>query len=276
MHEVEANGANIPAIGLGTWTLDPGRCADMVPRAVDVGYRHFDTAAAYDNETGVGKGIRASGLDRSELFVTTKVWWPDIGEGDLQRSAEHSLDRLGLDHVDLLLIHWPNPGIPLKESIAALNEARQRGYTKHIGVSNFPAALLQEAASLSKAPLVCNQVEYHPYLGQRKVKAACDRSGTAMVAYCPLFRGGSLFEENAIKSAASRRGKSPAQIVLRWHVQQPGVVCIPRTTRTERLAENFAIFDFELSETEMAAISALSNRNIRLCDFGFSPVWDEA
>jgi diketogulonate reductase-like aldo/keto reductase len=274
MHTVDVQGARIPAIGLGTWTLNSDQCADMVARAAEVGYRHFDTAAIYANERGVGEGMRLSGLDRTEMFVTTKVWWTDIGKGDLQRSAERSLGLLGLDYVDILLIHWPNPRIPLEESIAALNDVRQRKYAKHVGVSNFPTALLARAVELSDAPLVCDQVEYHPYLSQRRVKAFCDQNGMALVSYCPLFRGGPIFDENAVKDAAAAHGKTAAQIVLRWHVQQPGVVCIPRTTRRERLSENFKIFDFELSDIEMSAISDLARPNSRLCDYEFSPAWD--
>ena len=276
MHTVEANGASIPALGLGTWTLKGDACAELVAHALSIGYRHVDTAAAYGNEEAVGAGLRAAGLARDEVFVTTKVWWKDLAATDLRRSAEASLARLGLDRVDLLLIHWPNPAIPLDETIAALNRARQDGLARHIGVSNFPTALLRQALALSDAPLVANQVEHHPYLGQDKVGAACREAGMALVGYCPLHRGGGLFEEPAVAEAARAHGKTPAQVVLRWHVQQAGTVAIPRTTRKERLAENAAIFDFSLSPAEMAAISALDGKGSRLCDYDFSPRWDAA
>jgi diketogulonate reductase-like aldo/keto reductase len=276
MHEVAANGAKIPAIGLGTWTLKGDQCSDLVSHALAAGYRHVDTARMYDNEAAVGAGIKASSVPRDEIFLTTKVWWTDLAPADLERSAEGSLERLGLDHLDLLLIHWPNARIPLEGTIKALNKMRERGLTRHIGVANFPTRLLGEAISLSDAPLVANQVEYHPYLDQTKVHAACRAAGLAMVSYCPLYRGGGLLEEEAIRSAASRLGKTPAQIVLRWHVQQEGVVAIPRTTRKERLVENAAIFDFQLSDAEMAAISALTKTNSRICEHDFSPGegWD--
>lgn len=270
----EANGARIPVLGLGTWTLEGRPCAALVERAIETGYRHLDTAAMYGNEADVGAGLRASGIGRDEVFVTTKVWWTDIASADLRKSAETSLRKLGLDRVDLLLIHWPNPGVPLAESIAALNRARADGLTRHIGVSNFPTGLLGEAIRLSEAPLAVNQVEHHPYLDQRKVYAACRAAGMAMVSYCPLHRGGSLLAEPAVVAAAQAHGKTPGQVVLRWHVQQDGVVAIPRTTRAERLAENAAIFDFELSDAEMAAISALRGGGGRICDFRFSPEWD--
>ena len=276
MHRIKANGADIPAIGMGTWTLKGDQCAELVAAAIDVGYRHIDTAAMYANEDAVGRGIAGSGIARDDIFVTTKVWWTDIAPGDLERSAEQSLARLGLDHVDLLLIHWPNPRIPVADSIGALNRVRERGLARNIGVSNFTTALLDEALRASDAPLVADQVEYHPMLNQDKVHAACRKAGMAMVSYCPLYRGGALFDRPEIVGPARRLGKAPAQIVLRWHVQQDGVVAIPRTTRRERLAENLAVFDFELDAAEMDAISALSSANSRICDFEFSPRWDAA
>lgn len=276
MHDVEANGASIPALGLGTWTLRDDACVDLVAHALSLGYRHVDTASMYRNEEAVGAGLRAAGLPRDEVFVTTKVWWTDLAAADLRRSAEASLGRLGLDAVDLLLIHWPNPQIPLEETIRALNRARRDGLARHIGVSNFPTALLKQAVALSEAPLAVNQVEHHPYLDQGKVRAACRAAGMALVGYCPLHRGGGLFDEPAVAQAAQAHGRTPAQVVLRWHVQQEGTVAIPRTTRKERLAENAAIFDFALSEAEMAAISALNGKGNRICDYDFSPQWDAA
>lgn len=276
MHSVEANGASIPALGLGTWTLKGGECSGLVAEALRVGYRHVDTAAAYGNEEAVGEGLRASGVARDAVVVTTKVWWTDLGAADLRRSAEASLSRLGLDAVDLLLIHWPNPAIPLAETVAALNRTREEGLARHIGVSNFPTALLREAIALSDAPLVANQVEHHPYLDQSKVRAVCEAAGMALVGYCPLHRGGGLLQEPVIVEAARAHGRTPGQIVLRWHVQQPGTVTIPRTSRKERLTENAAIFDFALSEAEMAAISALGAAANRICDYDFSPEWDPA
>lgn len=276
MHSVTAHGAMIPALGLGTWTLKGAACSELVAHALDLGYRHVDTAAAYDNETAVGAGLSASGVPRDDYFLTTKVWWTDLAPADLERSAEQSLKRLGVDHVDLLLIHWPNPKIRLEDTIAALNRVRARGLARHIGVSNFTLGLLSRAIAASEAPLAANQVEYHPYLDQRKILAACRAAGMAMVSYCPIARGGTLFAEPAIAGAAARHGRTPAQVVLRWHVQQDGVVAIPRTTKKERLAENLAVFDFALDANEMAAISALTGAGRRICDFDFSPAWDPA
>jgi diketogulonate reductase-like aldo/keto reductase len=276
MHRLTANGAEIPAIGLGTWTLKGEGGARLVAGAIRAGYRHVDTAASYENEAAVGEGIRASGLPRGEIFVTTKVWPTDIAAGDLQRSVEASLGRLGLDRVDLALIHWPSKTVPLAESIAALDEVKDRGLARNIGVSNFTVAMVDEAARLTRHRLVCNQVEYHPYLNQDRVLAACRRHGMALVSYCPLARSGELFAEPAVKAAAKRLGRSPAQVVLRWQVQQEGVAAIPRSGNPQRIAQNLQVFDFTLDEAEMAAISALRGRGYRICDFEFSPAWDSA
>ncbi len=276
MHHVDANGANIPAIGLGTWTLKGETATRLVADAIRSGYRHVDTATMYDNEEAVGAGLRASGVSRDDIFLTTKVWPSDIGDGDLQRSVEASLKRLQVDRVDLALIHWPSGTMPLAESIRALNEVKHRGLARHIGVSNFTVALVDEAVALSRHPLACNQIEYHPFLNQDRVLAACRRHGMAVVSYCPLARGAELFPEPAVTAAAERHGRTPAQIVLRWQVQQEGVVAIPRSSNAERIAQNLRVFDFALEAGEMAAIDALSSRHHRICDFDFSPEWDAA
>ncbi|MGN6772073.1 MAG: aldo/keto reductase [Rhizobiaceae bacterium] len=274
MHSIAANGAHIPALGLGTWTLKGAECTDLVAEALNSGYRHVDTATSYDNEDAVGAGIRVSGVPRDDIFLTTKIWHTDLASRDFRRSTEASLKRLGVDHVDLLLIHWPNPNVPLADTVGALNEARAKGLARHIGVSNFPTALLAEAIRLSDAPLAVDQVEYHPYLDQSKVHAACRTAGMAMVSYCPLHRGGDLLSERPVVDAAKAHDKTLGQIVLRWHVQQEGVVAIPRTTKKARLKENLDIFNFALSGDEMKAISALARPGSRLCDFRFSPKWD--
>lgn len=274
MHLVEANGAIIPAIGQGTWTLDDAAAEMMVAKAISVGYRHIDTAAMYGNETGVGAGIRAGGIARDDLFVTTKIWPDQISDGALQASLKTSLTKLGLDHVDLALIHWPSRTIPLAESIGALNDARNQGLARNIGVSNFTMALMDEAVKLSDHPLACNQIENHPLLNQEKVMATARGHGLAVTSYCPLARGGSLFENPVVADPAKRMGVSPAQVVLRWHVQQEGVIAIPRTSNPDRLAQNLAVSDFALEPEEMAAISALRSAHSRICDFEFSPEWD--
>lgn len=274
-HLVHANGAAIPAIGLGTFTLKGEACARAVADAIAAGYRHIDTAVMYDNEEAVGAGLRDSGVPRDELFVTTKVWYEDIAPGDLERSAERSLNRLGLDQVDLLLIHWPNAAVPLAKSTAALCNAKGRGLARHIGVSNYPSAMLDEAVRLASEPLVANQCEYHPLLDQTRVIAACRRHGSAFTSYSPLGRSGASFDTPVLTKLAAKHGKSVAQIVLRWHVQQDGVVAIPKSGDPGRIAENLDVFDFALAPDEVTAISALKRANSRIVDPSFAPQWDD-
>jgi diketogulonate reductase-like aldo/keto reductase len=268
---IEANGARIPQVGLGTWTLRGKECARLVEHAIADGYRHIDTAQMYDNEREVGEGVRASGK-RDDIFITTKVTPENLHANDLERSAQESVKKLGVSAVDLLLIHWPNSRIPLAETIGALNKVKRDGLTKHIGVSNFNVALIEQAVKLSEAPLVCDQVEYHPVLDQDKVIAACRKHGMAVVAYSPIARGGAE-QDKVIARIAKAHGKSPAQISLRWLVQQ-GVIVIPRTSKIGRLKENIAVFDFELSPAEMKEIAGLSHRRGRIVDWAYSPQWD--
>ncbi len=270
---VHANGASIPAIGLGTWAARGDECAQAVAAALRAGYRHIDTASMYGNEEAVGEGLRASGIPLAEVFVATKVWWEELRDGALQRSAEASLKRLGLHQVDLLLIHWPNRDVPLRESMAALCATRRRGMARHIGVSNFSVGLLDEATALADEPLVVNQCEYHPCLDQSKVLAACKRLGLAFTSYSPLGRG-DVLKEPTVRSIAARHGKTAAQIVLRWHVQQPGVIAIPKSADPARIAENIAIFDFALTTDDMNAIFALARPDGRLISPAQAPVWN--
>jgi 2,5-diketo-D-gluconate reductase B len=272
MQFVEANGARIPAIGLGTWELRDRPCARLVEQAIRLGYRHIDTAQVYDNESEVGAGIHASHVPRDEIFVTTKVWTTHFAPHNLERSVKESLSRLRLHHVDLLLLHWPNPHVPLGETLGALAHAKQLGLTRNIGVSNFTVALLEAAVAACPEPLVCNQVEYHPYLDQTKVRVACDAAGMAMVAYSPIAKG-HVKKDATLAEIGQSHGKTAAQVCLRWHLQQ-GVVAIPRTSKIERLSENIDVFDFALSDAEMAQISAMGSASGRLTNFGFAPKWD--
>lgn len=271
---IEANGARIPKLGFGTFELRGDLARARVQEALATGYRHIDTAQMYANEEAVGAGIRASGVPRDEIFVTTKVWVDRFRDGDLQRSAEESLQRLGLDDVDLLLLHWPSPEVPLAESVAAINDVQRRGLARHIGVSNFNVALMREAVAASDAPLVTNQVEYHPYLAQEAVRDELARQGMALTAYCPLGHG-RMFKEAVIRRIAEAHAKDPAQVVLRWHYQQPDVAAIPRTAQAARVRSNFDIFDFELSASEMDAIAGLARADGRIIDpSDLAPAWD--
>jgi diketogulonate reductase-like aldo/keto reductase len=270
---VHANGAAIPAIGLGTWPMKGEEAARAVASALKTGYRAVDTAAMYGNEEAVGEGLRASGVPRADVFVTSKVWYTDLAPGALQRSAEASLKRLGLEQVDLLLIHWPNADIPLEGSIAALCDARRRGLARHVGVSNFPVALLERAVALATEPLVSNQCEYHPHLDQKKVMAACGRHGLAFLSYAPIGKG-AVLDEATVRDIAARHGRTPAQVVLRWHVQQDGVAAIPKSANPKRIAENLDVFGFALSDDEMCAISGLARPDGRMVAPAWSPAWD--
>jgi 2,5-diketo-D-gluconate reductase B len=272
MQFVEANGARIPAIGLGTWELRGRACARIVEQALKLGYRHIDTAQVYENEREVGEAVRASGVKRNELFVTTKIWTTHFAPNDLERSTKESLARLRLSEVDLLLLHWPNPQVPLAETMGALAHVKKLGMTRHIGVSNFTVALVEEAIAVCPESLACDQVEYHPYLEQTKVLDACARHGMAVVAYSPVAKGRIKNDQTLARIGRTYR-KSAAQVSLRWLVQQ-NVSAIPRTSKIERLSENIDIFDFELSDQEMRQIFQMGNAKGRLTDFGFAPKWD--
>ena len=195
-----------------------------------LGYRHIDTAQVYENEREVGEGLRASGVKRDDIFVTTKVWTTHFAPNDLERSTKESLTKLRLTEVDLLLLHWPNPQVPLAETLGALARVKQLGLARHIGVSNFTVALIEEAVAACPEPLVCDQVEYHPYLDQTKVREACARHGMAVVAYSPVAKG-RIKNDRALLRIGDRYRKTAAQVCLRWLVQQ-NVAAIPRTSQT--------------------------------------------
>ena len=270
---VSAHGARIPLLGLGTWDLRGRVCTEMVQAALHLGYRHIDTAEAYDNERAVGEGLKASGVKREDVFLTTKIWPTHFSASDLPRAAADCLARLGVSAVDLLLLHWPNPQIPLPETIGALCKVKRDGLTRHIGISNFNVALIEAAWKATTEPLVCNQVECHPYLDQSKVLAACRKHGMAMTAYSPIAQGKAGGDDVLARIGAAHK-KTAAQVSLRFLVQQ-NIVVIPRTSKAKRLAENAAIFDFSLSDGEMADISKLSGAGRRLIPAGFGrPDWD--
>jgi 2,5-diketo-D-gluconate reductase B len=272
MLAVKVHDAVIPILGLGTWDLRDKVCQRAVEQALRLGYRHIDTAQIYDNERDVGAGLRASGVPREQVFVTTKVWWSHFSAGELERAVAESLVKLKLSYVDLVLLHWPNSSVPLGETMAALCRMKREGLTRHIGVSNFTTALLDEAMQVASQPIVNNQFEYHPYLDQSKLLAACRKHGMSATAYCPLARGG--IKGDAVLGAIARaHEKTPAQVCLRWLIQQ-GVIVIPRTSKVERLSENFEIFDFELGPDEMAAIHALARPDGRTLDPAWAPAWD--
>ena len=265
---VKAGGATIPLLGLGTWDLRGRTCVRMVEQALRLGYRHIDTAEMYDNERDVGEGLRASGVKRSDVFVTTKIWPDHFAPRELERAARESLSRLRLQEVDLLLLHWPNPRIPLADTLGALGKVKREGLTRHIGVSNFTVVLIEQAVALTTEPLVCDQIEYHPFLDQSKVIAACRKHDMAVVAYSPIARG-KAGDDRVLARIAAAHDKTAAQVSLRFLVQQ-SIVVIPRTSKAERLSENAAIFDFKLSPQEMTEIAALARRDGRIVDWSYS------
>ncbi|SDA61611.1 aldo/keto reductase [Sinorhizobium sp. NFACC03] len=276
MHNVTANGASIPALGFGTFRMPGPDVLKIVPHALSVGFRHVDTAQIYGNEAEVGQAIVDSGVDRGEIFLTTKVWVENYKHDDFIKSVDESLKKLKTDYVDLLLLHWPNDVVSLAEQIVALNEVKEAGRVRHIGVSNFNTRLMAEAVKLSKAPLVTNQIEYHPYLNQDVVIAAASAAGMSVTGYYGMADG-KVFADPVLNDIGAKHNKSVAQIVLRWLVQQPGIVALSKTVGEARAAENFAVFDFELSAAEMSAIHALAKPDGRIVSpEGLAPAWDMA
>ncbi|KAA3500543.1 aldo/keto reductase [Rhizobium rhizogenes] len=276
MFDVTANGASIPALGFGTFRIPGPDVLRIVPHALKAGFRHIDTAQIYGNEAEVGEAIAASGVARGDIFLTTKVWVENYRHDAFLTSVDESLKKLKTDYVDLLLLHWPNEAVTLSEQIGALNEVRQAGKARNIGVSNFNTALMADAVKLSKAPMVTNQIEYHPYIDQDVVMAAAREAGMSVTGYYGMADG-NVFADPLLKDIAASRGKSVAQVVLRWLVQQKGVVALSKTVSEARVDENLAIFDFALSVDEMAAIRALAKPDGRIVSpDGLAPVWDEA
>jgi len=267
-------GVRIPKIGCGTWELRGTVCAEIVAEALRLGYRHIDTAQGYDNETAVGDGIKASGVPRDHIFVTTKVRPDFAADGPLQRSAEDSLKRLRIDVIDLLLLHWPNPGVSISDTVRALSDAKRLGLTQHIGVSNLTIAKLDEAISTSPEPIVATQIEYHPYLDQTRLLAEIRRHGLAIIAYCPIALG-QVANDPRLVEIGRGHGKSAVQATLRWLIQQDDVTAIPRTSKSDRLKENLSVFDFRLTRQEMDQISGMTRPNSRLINEPqWVPNWD--
>jgi diketogulonate reductase-like aldo/keto reductase len=272
---VKSNGAEIPAIGLGTWEARGGEAARAVTAALDAGYRHIDTAAMYGNEAEVGEALRNHSTRREDIFVTTKVPASELANGRLQKAAEQSLKRLRLDQVDLLLIHWPSRSVPFREQVLAICDAKRRGYARHIGVSNFPPKFLEAAVAIADEPIVTNQVEHHPWLDQSKLMATARRLGVSITSYSPLGRT-RLLAEPVIVEIAKTKSKTPAQVVLRWHVQHPMNIAIPKSVNPRRIVENIDIFGFELTQQEMDRISGLARRNGRMVQGSYPSDWNAA
>lgn len=274
MHSVSANGANIPALGFGTFRMPDADVHRILPQALKLGFRHVDTAQIYKNEAAVGEVLHSSGIPRADIFLTTKVWVDRVCHDAFLASVDESLTKLKTDYVDLLLLHWPQSEMPLADRMGALNALRQAGKVKNIGISNFSTALMAEAIELSDAPVVTNQIEYHPYLDQTKVIEAARKTGMSITAYY-LMADGKVPQDPVLKDIGAKHGKTAAQVVLRWAVQQKDVIALSKTATESRLQENFDIFDFALSEEEMAAIHKLARPDGRIVNPGhLAPQWD--
>nr|WP_207956888.1 aldo/keto reductase [Rubrobacter tropicus] len=247
-------GEKVPSLGLGTYRLGGEVCVEAVSLALSMGYRHVDTAQMYGNEAEVGRGIEGSGVDREEVFLTTKVWPNDFRHERVIRRTRESLQKLRTDYVDLLLMHWPGDGVPLGETLGAMRELQEEGSVRHVGVSNFSPDLVEEASG--HVEVFCNQVEYHVYRGQDSVLDQARKMDYLLVAYRPLSRGG-VEEDATLREIGEAHGKTAAHVALRWLVQQEKVSAIPKATSEDHLRANLDVFDFELSDEEMDRVSAL-------------------
>jgi len=268
----ERDADTVPALGFGTWQLKGDECREALNEALAAGYRHVDTAQAYENEGEIGETLEASGVPREDVFLTTKIWVENLDREGVHRSFEESLRKLRTPYVDLLLIHWDNEDVPMEETLEAMNILRDAGKVKHVGVSNFTVPKLEKAVACSKAPLFADQIEYHPFLAERPIRAFCREHGILVTAYCPIARG-EVMENSILKEIGDTYGKSPAQITLRWLLQQDDVIAIPKSGTPEHIRQNFDVFDFELVQAEMDRISAL-DRNERIIDPDFAPDWN--
>jgi diketogulonate reductase-like aldo/keto reductase len=264
-----ARGVTVPRLGFGTWQITGEDCVDAVRNALDLGYRHIDTARAYGNEAEVGRGIAEAGLPREDFFVTTKVWMDDLAPGRVRASAEASLNDLNLDRVDLLLIHWPSEDVPLEDTLAAMTEVQQDGLTTLIGVSNFPPGLLYQA--LDYAPIACNQVEFHPFLAQEELLDVAANHDLFLAAYSPLGHG-KVPKDPTLQEIGEAHGKTAGQVALRWLLDQPRVAVLPKAATPERRQENLGVFDFELSDSEHRKIARLP-KDQRETDPAWAPDW---
>ena len=274
---ITVDGHTIPLLGFGTWNLTPDDARRMVAEALRIGYRHIDTAWIYKNEAAVGDGIRdaiaAGHVKREDIWLTTKIWVAHFDRAGLLKQAKESADSLGFTP-DLLLLHWPKAEPSFEETLGALNEALEQGLTKSIGLSNFPSAEFARAQSLSKAKLITNQVEYHPYLKLTKLIAAAKALGSSITAWSPLAQG-NIADDPTLNEIGKAHGKSAGQVTLRWLIQQD-IIAIPRTTKVSRAEESFDIFDFQLSSEEMDRIHALARPDGRLGDWLDKTFqWDE-
>lgn len=275
MKTITLQGHELPSLGFGTWKLRGAEAAEAVDFAINNGYRHIDTAQVYENEDGVGEGIKKSGVARDKIFLTTKVWRDPFASGGVMKSVDESLKKLKTDYVDLLLVHWPFPETPVAKMVEGVMKGQEAGKTKLIGVSNFTVAQMEEALKVSGGKVCVNQVEYHPYLSQKPVLEFIQKNKMALTAYSPVARGKAI-KDAVLKEIGLKYSKSPGQVALRWLVQQDNVAAIPKSATPENIKANINIFDFELSVDDMKKIHALASPDGRQVSPDFAPKWDKA
>lgn len=272
MEYVTAHGAKIPALGFGVFRMSEAEVEALIPAALETGFRHFDTAQIYQNEAALGRALKAAGANRDDLFLTTKVWVDKYQPGDFAASVDESLEKLGVDQVDLLLLHWPGDQVTIARQIDLLNEVATSGKTRHVGVSNQNVSQLRESVNLSTAPIVTNQIEVHPYLDQSAMAAAARELGVAITAYYAMANG-AVPKDDVLRGIGAAHGKTAAQVALRWIIQQ-GMIALSKTANPARLAENFDVFDFTLTPAEMDAIGGLARADGRIVNpAGLAPDW---
>lgn len=257
------NGVTIPQLGFGTYLIPNEQVADAIKHALDAGYRHIDTAQYYKNESGIGEALKASGINREDLFITTKVWNSHHGYEQTLEAFEESLERLKLDYIDLYLVHWPCPKFDkYVETYKALETLYKEGKVRAIGVCNFDIEHLERLFAECEIKPMINQVECHPYFQQKEMKRFCREHQIQFESWSPLYRGEEVLEEPIIKELAKKHGKTPAQIILRWHLQE-GSIVIPKSVNPERIRKNIDVFDFTLSDEDMELIASLDRNQQR-------------
>lgn len=264
-------GIDVPEIGLGTHKLHDRECAKTVRAALDIGYRHIDTAQMYKNEREVGEALKVSNVPREDIFLTTKIWHTNLDSEDVLQTTEQSLRNLDTPYVDLLLIHWPNEQYDLRKTIESMLILRDQGKAINIGVSNFPLSLLKKVNEEIRAPIYCNQVEFHPYLDQLDLLDYSIENDILLTAYSPLAQGKVANDKDLIE-IGEKYGKSAAQIALRWLIEQENVVAIPKASSREHLESNIDIFDFYLEDDDFERIDNLTKAK-RLVNPSFAPDW---
>jgi len=272
METIKTQGIAMPKLGLGTFRLQGEACRAAVESALALGYRHIDTAEMYGNEEAIGAAIAGAGVPRNDLHVTTKVWHENLAPAAIRKAFDASLKKLRLDHVDLYLIHWPSPGMNLPPALETLIKLKEEGRTRAIGVANFTTDLLKQTVEDVKAPIACNQVEYHVMLDQAKVKKYLAAHNIPLVAYCPLVQGRAASDETLTK-IGRKHNASAAQVALKWLLDQDGVAAIPKASRAESQKANLDALKVTLDDDDRKAIAALA-KDRRCVNPGFGPDWD--